>query len=109
MEIRTPSSSHSSPSPPLSGAFWSLFWGQGLWWLISALSGTLEIKAEGKRQQQEHELRMKILQQENERLDGMLLQTRKENEQLAILESKIDGLFSKYNINSKVHRTPEQP
>ena len=109
MEIRTPSSSHSSPSPPLSGAFWSLFWGQGLWWLISALSGTLEIKAEGKRQQQEHEFRMKTLQQENERLDGMLLQTRKENEQLAILESKIDGLFSKYNINSKVHRTPEQP
>jgi hypothetical protein len=86
-----------------------LFWGQGLWWLISALSGTLEIKAEGKRQQQEHELRMKTLQQENERLDGMLLQTRKENEQLAILESKIDGLFSKYNINSKVHQTPEQP
>jgi hypothetical protein len=86
-----------------------LFWGQGLWWLISALSGTLEIKAEGKRQQQEHELRMKTLQQENERLDGIILQTRKENEQLAILESKIDGLFSKYNINSKVHQTPEQP
>jgi hypothetical protein len=73
------------------------------------LSGTLEIKAEGKRQQQEHELRLKTLQQENERLDGMILQTRKENEQLAILESKIDGLFSKYNINSKVHQTPEQP
>jgi hypothetical protein len=73
------------------------------------LSGTLEIKAEGKRQQQEHELRMKTLQQENERLDGMILQTRKENEQLAILESKIDGLFSKYNINLKVHQTPEQP
>jgi TolA-binding protein len=120
METQTPSSSHSSPSPRSSGAFWSLFWGQGLWWLISALSGTLEIKAEGKRQQQEHELRMKTLQQEhelrvktlqqeNERLDGMILQTRKENEQLAILESKIDGLFSKYNINSKVHQTPEQP
>jgi hypothetical protein len=86
-----------------------LFWGRGLWWLISALSGTLEIKAEGKRQQQEHELRMKTLQQENERLDGIILQTRKENEELAILESKIDGLFSKYNINSKVHQTPEQP
>jgi hypothetical protein len=59
--------------------------------------------------QQEHELRMKTLQQENERLDGIILQTRKENDQLAILESKIDGLFSKYNINSKVHQTPEQP
>jgi hypothetical protein len=104
METQTPSSSHSSPSPPSRVAFW----GQGLWWLISALSGTLEIKAEGKRQQQEHELRMKTLQQENERLDGMILQTRKENEELAILESKIDGLFSKYNINSKVHQTPEQ-
>jgi hypothetical protein len=109
METQTPSSSPSSPSPPSNGAFWSLFWGRGLWWLISALSGTLEIKAEGKRQQQEHELRMKTLQQENERLDGMILQTRKENEQLAILESKIDGLFSKYNINLKVHQTPEQP
>jgi hypothetical protein len=108
METQTPSSSHSSPSPPSNGAFWFLFWGQGLWWLISALSGTLEMKAEGKRQQQEHELRMKALQQENERLDGMILQTRKENEQLAILESKIDGLFSKYNINSKVHQTPEE-
>ena len=109
METQTPSSSNSSPSPASNGAFWSLFWGQGLWWLISALSGTLEIKAEGKRQQQEHELRMKTLQQENKRLDGMILQTSKENEQLAILESKIDGLFSKYNINSKVHQTPEQP
>jgi hypothetical protein len=73
------------------------------------LSGTLEIEIEGKRQQQEHELRMKTWQQENERLDEMILQTRKENEQLAILESKIDGLFSKHNINSKVHQTPEQP
>jgi hypothetical protein len=59
------------------------------------LSGTLEIETEGKRQQQEYESRMKTLQQENERL--------------AILESKIDGLFSKYNINSKAHQTPEQP
>jgi hypothetical protein len=95
METQTPSSSPSSPSPQSKGVFWSSRWGQRLWWLISALSGTLEIETEGKRQQQEYESRMKTLQQENERL--------------AILESKIDGLFSKYNINSKVHQTPEQP
>ena len=39
-------------------------------WLISALSGTLEIEAEIKR-----------LKQENEKLDEIILQTRKEIEQ----------------------------
>lgn len=71
-------------------------WGQRLSWLISALSGTLEIEAETKQ-----------LKQQNEKLDAIILQTKnekkqieKENERLAELESKLDLLFSKYNINS---------
>ena len=42
-----------------------------------------------------HELRMSEL--------------RKENERLAELESKIDGLFSKYDINFPPVKKPEQP
>jgi predicted nuclease with TOPRIM domain len=76
------------------------------------LSGTLEIEAETER-----------LRQENEKLDAMILQTRSEakqieketeqmkseNARLAELESKIDGLFSKYNIKLPQGKTPEQP
>jgi vacuolar-type H+-ATPase subunit I/STV1 len=49
-----------------------------------------------------HELRMNELRKETEQL-------RKENERLAVLESKIDGLFSKYNIKLPQGKTPEQP
>jgi hypothetical protein len=49
-----------------------------------------------------HELRMSELRKETEQL-------RKENERLAVLESKIDGLFSKYNIKLPQGKTPEQP
>ena len=69
------------------------------------MSGTLDIEAETKR-----------LKRENEKLDAMILQTKNdakqienENARLAELESKIDGLFSKYNINSPSGKTPEQP
>jgi predicted nuclease with TOPRIM domain len=76
------------------------------------LSGTLEIEAETER-----------LRQENEKLDAMILQTRSEakqieketeqmkseNARLAELESKIDGLFSKYNIKLPQGKRPEQP
>ncbi|MFM7324424.1 MAG: hypothetical protein ACKO4L_05765 [Nodosilinea sp.] len=55
--------------------------------------------AEAKRQ---HELRMSELRKETE-------QVRKENERLAVLESKIDGLFSRYNIKLPQGKTPEQP
>ena len=73
-------------------------------WLISALSGTLEIEAEIKR-----------LKQENEKLDEIILQTRNETrqieneiERLSELESKLDGLFSKYNINLGAPTKPQQ-
>jgi hypothetical protein len=36
-------------------------------------------------------------------------QMRKENARLAELESKIDGLFSKYNIKLPQGKRPEQP
>jgi predicted RNase H-like nuclease (RuvC/YqgF family) len=89
-----------------------LRWAQRLSWLISALSGTLEIEAETKR-----------LKQDNERLDRIILQTKnetrqienetkqieKENDRLHELESKIDGLFLKYDINSPLAQKPEQP
>jgi hypothetical protein len=81
-----------------------LRWAQRLSWLISALSGTLEIEAETKR-----------LKQDNERLDRIILQTKnetkqieKENDRLHELESKIDGLFLKYDINSPLPQKPEQ-
>jgi hypothetical protein len=67
-----------------------------------ALSGTLEIerqiawlKKSDEEARQRHELRMSEL--------------RKENERMAVLESKIDGLFSKYNINLTPGSKPEQP
>jgi hypothetical protein len=80
METPPKSPSPGSRSPSSSGVSWRSVWAQRLSWLISALSGTLEI---------EHRTR----------------DLRKENDRLAELESKIDGLFSKYGINSK---TPDQ-
>jgi hypothetical protein len=59
------------------------------------LSGTLEIERRLKERTKEHEQRMRDL--------------RKENDRLAELESKIDGLFSKYGINSKTPQKPDQP
>jgi chromosome segregation ATPase len=137
METPTPSPSPESPSPSSTGACWRLRWAQRLSWLISALSGTLEIEAETKRLKQdnerldriilqtknetrqiekeneqrkrEHEQRMKEYDRDNERLDRMILQTKKENDRLHELESKIDGLFLKYDINSPLAQKPEQP
>ena len=94
-------SSDTSPSPG-SGATDSPWQPSGWQWLILALSGTLEIerqiawlKKSDEEARQRHELRMSEL--------------RKENERMAVLESKIDGLFSKYNINLTPGSKPEQP
>jgi cell shape-determining protein MreC len=104
MAKSTPPPSHSSPSPSSSGASWRSRWAQRLSWLISALSGTLEIEAETER-----------LKQENAKLDAIILQTkneteqmRKENERLAELESKIDSSFSKHGINLPLTQIPKQ-
>ena len=73
-------------------------------WLISALSGTLEIEAEIESLKLDRE-RMKL---ENEKLDEIILQTRNETKRLSELESKLDGLFSKYNINLGAPTKPQQ-
>jgi hypothetical protein len=85
---------------------WQPSWWQ---WLISALSGTVEtekqiawLRKKEEEASRQHEQRMKELQQETEQL-------RKENERLALLESKIDGMFSKYGINSNPTNQPEEP
>ena len=59
---------------------------------------------------------MNDYERENEKLDAMLLQTRNdakqiedENARLAVLESKIDGFFSKHNIKLPQGKTPNQP
>ncbi len=71
----------------------------------------------------DYEQRKKDDERENAKLDAMILKTkndaeqvrketeqvRKENARLAELESKIDGLFSKYNIKLPQGKRPEQP
>jgi uncharacterized protein YlxW (UPF0749 family) len=61
---------------------------------------------EAKRQ---HEQRMKELQQDTEKYSAIAEQIEKDNERLAVLESKIDGLFSKYGIKSNPANPTEEP
>ena len=61
-----------------------------------------ELRKSDEEAKKQHELRMSELRKETEQL-------RKENERLAVLESKIDGLFSKYNIKLPQGKMPEQP
>ena len=61
-----------------------------------------ELRKTDEEAKRQHELRMSELRKETE-------QVRKENERLAVLESKIDGLFSKYNIKLPQGKMPEQP
>jgi ABC-type phosphate transport system auxiliary subunit len=93
------------------------------------LSGTLEIEAEIERLKLENEKLDEIILQtrneikqdkermrldkermklENEKLDEIILQTRNETKRLSELESKLDGLFSKYNINLGAPTKPQQ-
>ena len=111
-----PPTPNSSTSPPSAGASWRSVWGQRLSWLISALSGTPDAEAEHRRKMLDYEQRKKDDERENEKLDAMISQTRNdakqienENARLAVLESKIDGLFSKYNIKLPQGKTSDQP
>ena len=73
-------------------------WQPSWWhWLISALSGTVET-----------EKQTAWLKQSNEELRKSNEELRKENLHLAELESKIDGLFYKYDISSIPANKPEQ-
>ena len=73
--------------------------------------GTLEIEAEIESLKLDRER----LKQENEKLDEIILQTRNETrqieneiERLSELESKLDGLFSKYNTNLGTATKPQK-
>jgi Spy/CpxP family protein refolding chaperone len=75
------------------------------------LSGTLDIEAETERLKKENEkLDAMILQARNDarQIENETEQVRNENARLAELESKIDGLFSKYNIKLPQGKTPDQ-
>jgi hypothetical protein len=98
MATPTPSPSPDSLSPSLTTASWRSVWQRRLFWLISALSGTLET-----------EMRIAELRSEKEQIKNETEQIRKDNERLAVLESKIDGLFLKYNIGLKIPQPPDQP
>ena len=122
MTPKTSPSSDSSPSPA-SGATDSLWQPSWLHWLISALSGTVEIEKQTawlKKHNEElrksnEELRKqreqrKIEQRKsNEEYERKTEEIRKQNERLAELESKIDGSFSKYGIYSIPVKKTKQP
>jgi septal ring factor EnvC (AmiA/AmiB activator) len=76
------------------------------------LSGTLEIEADIKRiEQQNAKLDEMILRTRNEKkqIEKETEQIKKDNERLAKLESKIDSSFRKYGINLPLTQIPDQP
>jgi DNA repair exonuclease SbcCD ATPase subunit len=83
------------------------------------LSGTLETEkriVELRNEKERLRSEKKQIKNEAERIKNEAEQIKKDNEQikkdnerLAVLESKIDGLFLKYNIGFKVPQKPDQP
>ncbi len=136
MTNKTSNSSNSLPNlePGATDSPWQPSWWH---WLISALSGTVEIEKQDALEEQRHAQRMNALRKSNEELRKSNEELRKSNEEfkknseefkknseefkknseelksenkrLAELESKIDGLFSKYGIKSSPAPKPEQP
>jgi septal ring factor EnvC (AmiA/AmiB activator) len=89
MANSTPPPSHSSPSLSSNTVSWRSRWAQRLSWLISALSGTLEIEAahrqkmqDYEQRQKDYEQRMREDEQEIAKLDAMILQTRNEKKRI---------------------------
>jgi hypothetical protein len=118
MTNKTSLSSDSSPNPG-SGATDSL-WQPSWWhWLISALSGTVEIERQTawlRKNTEELRKSNEELRKSNEEFERKTGEMRKnnaalrsENERLAELESKIDGSFYKYGIYSTPAPKPKQP
>ena len=105
MATPTPSPSPDSLSPSLTTTSWRSVWQRRLFWLISALSGTLETEMRIAELRSEKEQ----IKNKTERIKNETEQIRKDNERLAVLESKIDGLFLKYNIGLKIPQPPDQP
>jgi chaperonin cofactor prefoldin len=69
------------------------------------LSGTLETEREIVELRTEKER----IENETKRIENETEQIKRDNERLAALESKIDGLFLKYNIGLEIPRKPEKP
>jgi uncharacterized protein YlxW (UPF0749 family) len=101
-ETSASSNSLTNPDSGVTDSQWRPSWWR---WLISALSGTVETEKQTALLQKSNE----ELQKSNEELRKNNEELRKENERLAELESKIDGLFFKYDINSPPVNKPEQP
>jgi len=112
MATQKASPSPSSDLASLNGVSWFSVWRRRLYWLISALSGTLETEREIVELRTEKErLRSekKRIENETKRIENETEQIKRDNERLAELESKIDGLFLKYNIGLEIPRKPEKP
>ena len=119
MATQKASPSPSSDLASLNGVSWFSVWRRRLYWLISALSGTLETEREIVELRKETErLRNETEQIRNEKerlrsekkpIKNEIERIKRDNERLAELESKIDGLFLKYNIGLKIPQKPDQP
>jgi hypothetical protein len=117
MTNKTSASSNSSVSPGsgVTDSVWQPSWWH---WLISALSGTVEIEKQTARLKQSNEALRKSNEERrknneafaknNEELRKQSKDLRSENERLAELESKIDGLFYKHGISLPRASKPEQ-
>ena len=124
MTNKTSASSNSSVSPGsgVTDSVWQPSWWH---WLISALSGTVEIEKQTARLKQSNEALRKsneafarsneelrknneAFEKNNEELKRRGKDLRSENERLAELESKIDGLFYKHGISLPRASKPEQ-
>ncbi|AFY62353.1 hypothetical protein [Synechococcus sp. PCC 6312] len=84
-----------SPSPNSNGASGLSSLQQRLWWLISALSGTLDINADIERLKHEKLL----LRQEKLLLKQEKLQQESEIERLIELDSKLNALQQSWDAN----------
>jgi flagellar motility protein MotE (MotC chaperone) len=74
-----------------------------------ATIGTVEIEKQHANRQKQHEQRMNELREDSEKYSAIAQQTKKENERLAELESKIEELFYKHGINSNPTEPTDKP
>jgi FtsZ-binding cell division protein ZapB len=100
----TLNSSDSSLSPD-SGATNSLWQPSWLHWLISALSGTVEIEKQTAWLKKHNE----DLRKSNEELRKSNEDLRRENARLAELESKLDAVLPKYNFSLTPPSQTDEP
>ncbi|WP_159785348.1 hypothetical protein [Sodalinema gerasimenkoae] len=87
-KISASSDTSATPEHGVTDSLWQPSWWQ---WLISALSGTVEIEKQTASLKQSNE----ELRRSNEELRRGNEELRKENEQLAALESKLDAVLPK--------------